>query len=117
MFSFPSRETQSPSSGSCTLRVGLDVIGTSYSQDVKARIPRQTATPKPNRRQIKFDEFTARVRERAQLFPQLFGELRRYHVNLLDRGGFRQQLRRFFLQGLRDLTIQMCIPARVILSL
>src|SRR6266404_2524169 len=99
MFSLPSRETQSPRSRSCTLRVGLDVIGTSYSQAVKARMHKQTATPKPNR-QIKFDEFrepsfslgidlrrntTALAREQAQLFPELFGELRRDHVNLLDR--------------------------------
>src|SRR6266496_4663204 len=57
MFSLPSSETQSPRSRSCTLRVGLDVIGTSYSQALTARMHRQTATPKPNRRQIKFDEF------------------------------------------------------------
>src|SRR5439155_782039 len=44
MFSLPSRETQSPRSRSCTLRVGLDVIGTSYSQAVQARMHRQTPT-------------------------------------------------------------------------
>jgi hypothetical protein len=80
--------------------VGLDVIGTSYSQAVKARVHKQTATPKPNRRQIKFDEFrqssfsleidlrrntTAIAQKQAQLFPELFGELRRDHLNLLDR--------------------------------
>jgi hypothetical protein len=32
---------------------------------------RQTATPKPNRREMKFDEFTARVWERAQLFSAI----------------------------------------------
>src|SRR3989442_10706229 len=112
--SLPSWEIQLPKSRSCTLRVGLDVIGTSYSQAVKARMHRLTAIPKPDRRQIKFEEGTAGVQEPAQLLPQLFGELRRYHVNLLDRMGFRQNLRRFFFQGLRDLAIQVRIAARVI---
>src|SRR5438093_13494882 len=73
IFSLPSSETQSPRSCSCTFRVGLDVIGTSYLQAVKARMHRQTARPKPDRTEIKFDEATARVLERAQSFSNYLG--------------------------------------------
>jgi hypothetical protein len=37
MFSLPSTETQFPGSCSCTLRVGLDVIGTWYSHAPKGQ--------------------------------------------------------------------------------
>src|SRR5213592_5298613 len=67
MFSLPSRETQFPRSCSCTLRVGLDVIGTSYWHALKARMHRQIATPKPKLRRVKFDEVTAR--DRNELTP------------------------------------------------
>jgi len=49
------------------------VIGTSYLQAVKARMHRQTARPKPDRTEIKFDEATARVLERAQSFSNYLG--------------------------------------------
>src|SRR2546425_7573212 len=113
-FSLPSAEVQSPSSRSCTFRVGPDVIGTSYWQAGNTRMQRQTAMPNPERRQIKFDKVTARVRERAQLRRQLFGELRRNHVNLLDRRRFRQKFAGFLHQRLRYLATQMRVAARVI---
>src|SRR5882724_7251319 len=56
--SLPSWEIQLPRTCSCTFRVGLDVIGTSYSQALKARMHRLTAIPKPDPRQIRFDEVT-----------------------------------------------------------
>src|SRR5207247_11360570 len=56
-FSLPSADVQSPSSRSCTFRVGPDVIGTSYWQAVKAREQRPIATP-TTRSQAKFDELT-----------------------------------------------------------
>ena len=49
------------------------MIGTSYLQAVKARMHRQTARPKPDRTEIKFDEATARVLERAQSFSNYLG--------------------------------------------
>src|SRR5439155_11204082 len=57
-FSLPSAEVQSPSSRSCTFRVGPDVIGTSYWQAGNTRMQRQTAMLNPERRQIKLDEVT-----------------------------------------------------------
>src|SRR5439155_26892777 len=56
-FSLPSVDVESPSSRSCTFRVGPDVIGTSYWQAVKAREQRPIATP-TTRSQAKFDELT-----------------------------------------------------------
>src|SRR5437867_11951952 len=56
-FSLPSSEVQSPSSRSCTFRVGSDVIGTSYWQALKARRQRQIVTPSP-RSKTKFGEVT-----------------------------------------------------------
>src|SRR5215831_11606556 len=47
MFSLPSSETQSPRSRCSTFRVGLDVIGTSYWQELKAREQRPIATATP----------------------------------------------------------------------
>src|SRR6266568_4833335 len=55
-FSWPSAEVQSPSSLSCTFRVGPDVIGTSYWQALKARVQRPITTP--TRSQAEFDELT-----------------------------------------------------------
>src|SRR4029077_21182559 len=73
MFSLPSTETQFPRSCSCTLRVGLDVIGTSYSHASKTRMHKQMATPKPKRRRVSFDEITARGRNELTSFSNYLG--------------------------------------------
>src|SRR5438552_12202408 len=57
-FSLPSADVQSPSSRSCTFRVGPDVIGASYSQALKKKIARQTIRPEANAAWFEHDEFT-----------------------------------------------------------